>query len=496
MTRIKLRMAKGAAWMVSLKFVIRSMGLVSTIILARLLLPTDFGLIALGTAMIAVVEIFSSFNFEVALIQNQEAKRSHYDTAWTLNLILAVVTGVVLALLATPTAEFYDEPRLAIVIYFLAVGVVITGIGNVGIVDFRKNLEFHREFRFMLSQKIVSFVVVVPLAFIFRNYWALVAGILAGRIAGTGASYIMHPYRPRIALSAWRELFHFSKWLLLNNAIYVLRHRSADFIIAKIAGARQLGVFTLSYEISSLATTELAAPIDRAILPGYARMSTNLEALRDGYFSVIGMIALIGVPAAIGIAATAELFVPVLLGPNWLETIEVIQILAVAGSISILATSIGSICIAAGKPKYLIPLGGVYVIILLPLLLILTPRFHGLGAAWAYLGAAAISLPVQLFIVLNLLDANVRQLIAVLWRPLVTSAIMFLVLKVVMGEIQTSAALVGQALQLAAIVGMGVTAYVVLVFVSWRLAGSPAGAETAVAERIGDLRKGGAARNQ
>ncbi len=216
-------------------------------------------------------------------------------------------------------------------------------------------------------------------------------------------------------------------------------------------------------------------------------MSTNLEALQDGYFSVIGMIALIGVPTALGIAATAELFVPVLLGPKWLDTIEVIQVLAVAGSISILATSIGSICIAAGKPKYLIPLAGVYVIILLPLLLVLTPRYQGLGAAWAYFGAAAISLPVQLYIVLRLLGATVRELIGVLWRPLIASATMFIALDVVAGELQTPAALVGQALQLAAIVGLGVMVYVVVVFILWRQTGRPAGAETAVAERIRNL---------
>jgi len=468
--------------MIALKLAIRSLGVVSTIILARLLIPSDFGLVALGAAMIAVVEIFSSFNFEVALIQNQEATRHHYDTTWTLNLIFAVATGVVLVLLAAPTALFYNEPRLATIMWFLAVGVVITGFTNVGVVNFRKHLKFHREFRFMMIQKILGFAVVVPLAFILRNYWALVGGILASRIAGVGASYIMHSFRPSFSLSAWRELVDFSKWLLLNNALYVLRHRSADFIIGKTAGTRQLGVFALSYEISNLATTELATPIDRAIMPGFSQMSSELGTLRDGYFSVIGMIALIGLPTAFGIAATADLFVPLFLGPKWLETIQVIRILAIAGAMSILASSAGSICIAVGKPKYLIPLGGIYVITLLPMLLILTPKFHGLGAAWAYIGAAAVSLPVHHFIALKLLDANFSRLITVVYRPILGAIAMFGIVRLIVGKLHAPSSLVEQGLELAAVVSIGFVAYVVIVFGLWTMSKRPAGAEAVVVE--------------
>jgi lipopolysaccharide exporter len=490
-TSVKLRMAKGAAWMISLKVAIRTLGLISTVILARLLMPSDFGLVALGTAMIAVVELFSTFNFEVALIQNQEATRKHYDTAWTLNLMLAAASGLALAMLAAPTAAFYDEPRLANVIYCLAVGVVITGLSNIGVVEFRKDLEFHREFRFMLSKKIVSFVVVLPLAFVLRNYWALVAGILAGAIAGTTASYLMHPYRPRLSLSARRELVNFSKWLLLSNALYVLRHRSADFIIGRIAGARQLGVFALSYEISSLATTELAAPIDRAMLPGYAQMSSDRNVLRDGYFSVIGMIALLGVPAAVGIAATADLLVPVFLGQKWLDTIPVIQVLAIAGSISILASSAGSVCTAVGKPKYLIPLAGIHVIILLPLLFILVPRFGTLGAAWAYFCAAAVSLPVQLSIVVRILDARIGRLCSVVARPLIGACAMYWIVRSVMVPLHSPSGLFGQGVQLAAVVGIGIVAYVGIVFGLWTVFRRPAGAEATVVERIVNVFKGG-----
>ena len=247
-------MAKGAVWMVLFKFTERGLGLISTIILARLLLPADFGLIAMAVSIIAVLELLNSFGFDTVLIQNPDANRSHYDTAWTFNVIFGTASSLILFLLASPAAAFYDEPRLEMVIDFLAIGTFIQGLGNVGVVAFRKELEFNKEFKFLVAKKLISFCITVPLAFILKNYWALVIGMLAGKSAGMALSYLVHPYRPRFSLAARHELFQFSKWLLLNNLLFFLRFRSAHFIIGKTAGTHALGLYTIAYEISNLPT--------------------------------------------------------------------------------------------------------------------------------------------------------------------------------------------------------------------------------------------------
>ena len=236
MPELRQRTATGATWMLGFKLVDRGIGVVSILILARLLVPADFGLVAVATAIVGIIALLAQFSFDTALIQDQRAGRDSYDTAWTISLAFGLMIALVLLALARPIAIFYEEPRLEAVMYFLALGSVFEGCQNIGVVAFRKDLQFHKEFIFLAGRKMVGFLVTVPLAFLWRDHWALVAGIVASKGATLIMSFVMHPYRPRLSLAAWRKLFHFSKWLMINNVIFTIRDRLADFIIAKTAG--------------------------------------------------------------------------------------------------------------------------------------------------------------------------------------------------------------------------------------------------------------------
>jgi O-antigen/teichoic acid export membrane protein len=215
-------MAHGAFWMVLFKLLERSIGLVSTVILVRLLLPADFGLVAMATSIIAVLELLGALNFDAALIQNPNAERRHYDTAFTFNVLFGSVCALLLLLLAWPAAGFYNEPRLTPVIAWLALSTWIGGFENIGVVAFRKNMRFDQEFKFLLAKKLIAFAVTVSLAFALRSYWALVVGMVTSRACGVVISYFSQAYRPRLTLSARHELLHFSRWLLLNNILFFL----------------------------------------------------------------------------------------------------------------------------------------------------------------------------------------------------------------------------------------------------------------------------------
>src|SRR3546814_495782 len=170
------RMARGAAWMVALQSADRALGFVSILALARLLVPADFGLVALGMAVVGSLSAFSEFGFDLALIQNQSAERRHYDTAWTLTLLRGFLITGLLLLISEPNAEIMGDERLVELVYALALVPFIESFINIGIVDFRKNLVFRREFLYRLSSRLGGVVMTVPLAFFWRDYWALVVG--------------------------------------------------------------------------------------------------------------------------------------------------------------------------------------------------------------------------------------------------------------------------------------------------------------------------------
>ena len=348
---MKREIARGAAWMLLFKAVDRALGIVSTLLLARLLVPADFGLVAMAMSVIAVIELATAFSFEIALIQNPCPQRKHFDTAWTLNVLFALGCGAAIAALASPAAAFYLEPRLISVMLVLAVAWAVAGLENVGTVEFRRAMDFRREFSFMAAKRSVSFLLTVALALLFRSYWALVIGTLLGRLAGVALSYVVHPFRPRFTLAASRELFGFSGWLLLNNLLGVAILRVPHFFVGRVNGPQALGLFTVGSELAYMPATELIAPVNRVLFPGFARLASDVARFRTTFVDIIAVIVSIVIPASIGIAAVAEPMVRVLLGQKWMEAVPVIQLLAPAGAIVALTSNNVSAYLALGRTE-------------------------------------------------------------------------------------------------------------------------------------------------
>jgi len=252
MKNLGSKIAVGAIWMVLMRMSIRFIGLISTLILLRLLAPEDFGLMALVMSTVATIELLRAFGFELALIQDQDAGPDEYNTVWTMEILMATGTGLILAAIAPWAAGYFDDARLASLLYIIAGVNFLHGFANIGIVDFRKQLMFDKEFRYNVSIKVAGFVATITSAWFLRSYWALMIGIVVTKLCGLVVSYAMHDYRPSFSLRSLRKLFRFSRWIFLNNMGIVARLRGPDFVIGKFAGTQGLGFYTLAYEISTL----------------------------------------------------------------------------------------------------------------------------------------------------------------------------------------------------------------------------------------------------
>ena len=151
---IRSGMSRGVAWMLFQKLAERLLSLVSVSILARLLVPSDFGLVALATSTLALLEVFGAFGLDIALIRQPNVNRTHFDAAWTFNVLFGCAIALLGAGLALLARWFYDDPRLLPVILSLGASRAIAGFENIGIVRFRKDLQFDREFRFALVKRL------------------------------------------------------------------------------------------------------------------------------------------------------------------------------------------------------------------------------------------------------------------------------------------------------------------------------------------------------
>lgn len=419
------KILSGAALMVLLRLLVKSLGLISTMVLARLLVPDDFGLIAIVMAIYALIELINAFGFDVVLIQKQDATDEHYNTAWTIKVLFGVIAAGVMLVAAVPLAEFYQDPRLTPLAQMLSLMFIINGMANIGVVNFRKHLDFKKEFFFEFTTKVCSVTFTLALAYWLRSYWALVYGMVFNAVVRSSLSYILNSYRPWFSFSQLKDIYGFSAWLLLNNLLIYMNLKAKDLIIGRISGVGSAGLYSISDEIAGLPSTEFVASVNRATYPGYAKVSDDNEKLRALYLNVLSSIAMLGIPASIGIALVSPVMVPVLLGEKWLDAIPVIQILGFANALICLNTNVGYIFMAIGKPRLSTLYLSIRVVILLTLMIYLTQLYGYLGAAKAVLITSLIMFPLYSIAVSKILNVSVIAYIGAFFRPAVAAITMY-----------------------------------------------------------------------
>lgn len=479
-------MASGATWMVGFKVMDRALAVLSTLILARLLAPEDFGLVAMALAVLSILELATYFSFDLALIQKQTPQPSDYDAAWTMNVLLALAGSAVLGLAALPIARFYEEARLFAVIAVLAIGWAVSGFENIRVVDFRRELDFRREFKFMAAKRLLSFSVTMLFALLFRSYWALVLGFVASRAFGVVLSYAMRPSRPRFGLKGARNLLSFSGWMVASNIVQALESRVPHIIVGRAAGAQALGFLTLAADIARLPTDMLSAPINRAVFPGYSRIAGRRVELRTSYLRVLGAVLLVVMPASVGIAVIAPRVITVLLGEKWSPAAPALAAFALAGAIQSISSNNSSAWLAMGRPKIVAAIGSLRMTLLICLVAVFTPMWGFVGAAYANLVTALFVLALSLPILLINLELNFRLYVAVVWRPLAGSGAMAALVVWVDAFVLNQRESV--VVSLVGLIAFAAAAYIGIVAALWWLAGRPVGGETDLFAAVNKLR--------
>ncbi len=477
---IKKRIAVGAGWMVFMRLGDRLIGLISMAVLARLLLPEDFGLVGYAIVLLAILEIVAELGVENALIHDQNAPRESYDTAWTMNICKGLALSGALLIAANPAAVFFEAPDVETVIYVLALLPFVRGLENIGTVDFRKDLAFHKDFVFNFLTRFCGAIVTIILAFVLRDHWALVIGMILRAFLRVVLSYSMSSFRPRLTLSRFSEIFDFSKWLMLQNLLHGFNERLPVLVIGRMTGPQALAFFNIGFEIANLASTELAAPIRRALFPGFAKMNQDRAQLADSFRWALAVIVLIGLPIPIGIAVTAEYIVPALLGWNWLETVPIIQILCLQGAIVILGTNSHLIYLAVGRPVITVWLSALRLAILVPGCIYWVGVYGAVGAGLALVVSALVVRFVDYAIVLPLLKLRIMDFLTEIWRPILGVTTMIFLVRWLQGWLEQSALEPFLLPKLAVCVTAGAASYLVIVLALWAVSGFRKGAESYV----------------
>ena len=236
------RTAKGAGWLIAWRLISRVLGIVNTVVLVRLLLPSDFGLVALATSLAVAVDGLSYIGVQDALVREPVLDRTLYDTGFTMNLLRGILTALIIVACAWPAARFFGDARLTTIFLVLALGTFAGAVENIGTIDFQRDLAFDKQIQILFIPRVAGVIASIACAVVWRSYWALVVAILVQRGTRLLFTYVIHPYRPRVTLRAWRRLIGFSFWSWANSMTALVQGRSDAIVIGGYLNPTSVGL--------------------------------------------------------------------------------------------------------------------------------------------------------------------------------------------------------------------------------------------------------------
>ncbi|MCK9992865.1 MAG: lipopolysaccharide exporter [Alphaproteobacteria bacterium] len=426
---IRVAIAQGGLWIFLGRWSIRGIGILSTVILARLLVPEDFGLVAICLLVVGLAQTIGDEGQELTVIRRQNLDRAYMDSAWTASIITGIVLGAGVLAAAPIAAAYFEEPRAEFLIQILSIRVFMMGFYNIGLALNRRDFNFGKDFTYIVLQKIFPAIITVLLAWYLRNYWALVIGAVAGYAVTICASYMLSAYRPRLGIIHIREVWRFSGWLMLQRLAHFFSSRIDQFFVPLAGNTVPLGYYHVGSELARMPVGELFMPIDRVLAPAYARQVDQPVDLARTFIYTLSVAAIVCLPAGIGFALVAGDFVHAIYGEKWIPMAPVVQILAVSSISVALISTVTTLLNILGRSRLSAGLICLQALLLLGGLFLSQNHLDTISeVAWVRLITVSLALPVALICIRIIVPVRFLDMLNVFWRPVIAVAVMALTL--------------------------------------------------------------------
>ena len=450
---------RSTSWVGATSVITNLLSLIRGIILARLLTPEIFGLMSICLVVIRGVEIFTETGFGTALIHRQKNYEEEKDTAFTLMVIRGFCLAIFTVVIAPFVAEYYEKPILDIILKIIAISFILNGAYNINTIGLQKDLDFKRLSYLAQLVNIINFVIVVTLAFILRNIWALVIGHVASCSVGTIMSFTMIPGKPRLRLDfkIARQLFSYGKFITGLTIVIFITTEIDNILIGKILGMTALGYYVLAYSLANIPATHISKVISGVLFPAYSKLQDNLPALQNAFLSVLKLVSVICIPVAAGLAVLAPEIIRVVYGDKWLPAAGALIILSIFGCIRSLGALNGYLYNAIGKPNITFYSNLLKLLVILILIYPLTERYGLVGASIAVTGPIVVQYILEIYVLGKVIKLTYFKIIEGLIVPPIYSVIMCSVVFFLKNKFSSI-----NAYELAILIGVGVLTYFLL----------------------------------
>ncbi len=344
----------GASWLGALKFFSRGSSILRTLVIARILSPSQFGIFGIAALMLALIETLTETGINVVLVQKKEKIDEFINTAWIISIGRGLIIFLIIFLSAGFVSSFFKSEEAKSLLILISFVPLVRGFINPSVAKFQKELKFKKEFYYRISIVLVETMISLILVLVTKNPISLVWGLVGGAIFEVILSFYIVKPRPKFIFqkNIFKDIITHSKWITSSGAFGYLFSNGDNIVVGRVLGTTSLGIYDMAYTIALLPTTELAEIIAKVTFPVYVKISDDRRRLLRAYIKTTSMIAIVTLPIAVIFFLFPSQLIQIFLGDSWMEASQILKLMSLFAFIVAVFSPVGSVFYAVKKQEY------------------------------------------------------------------------------------------------------------------------------------------------
>lgn len=389
----------GLSWMGGLRVFTRSLALIKIAVLARILLPFQFGIYGIATLVLGFLEMLTETGINIFLIQEKEKIDEYIDSAWVVSIIRGFLISGLIFILTPYVANYFKTPNAINILYLAAIIPIIRGFINPSCVKFQKQLEFNKQFKYDSVIFLVDTIFAISLGLITKSENSLIYAIIISTTLEVILSFVYFTPKPKFAFDKVKSLkvINRGKWITGAGIANYLFQNIDDIVVGRVLGTASLGIYQQAYKISTLPVSEVGEVFNKVTFPIYVNLTADIKRLKRAFLKTLLIICLLVIPFGFIVFTYPIQIVRFVLGETWISAAPVLQLLAIYGSIKAITNSFYSLFLGISKQEVVTYITLISTICLVIILYPLINLFGILGAGYATIIATFFSIPFLIY---------------------------------------------------------------------------------------------------
>lgn len=455
-------------WLAGARFAGQIIAWLITLVVIRILKPSDYGLMAIAEVLIGFATLFQELGLYSAMVQKRDLTDRQVEQAFGFLILVNSGIYILVFAIAPLLASFFGDPRLTNIVRVLSIQFPLASVGVVQDAMLSRSMRFKQKSLANLAIGLSNGITTLGFALAGAGVWALVFGSLAGAVIRPIALSLAarHWCRPRFSRDGMSDMLRFGSFVTISRLLWYVYSRSDVFIIGKLLGKELLGFYSIAMQLASLPMQRVTEMLDQVGFAAYSSVQHDMAAIRGHFLKVIRILSFISFPVFWGIASISPDLVMVVLGSRWEKAIIPLQLLGLIGPIRMIGHGSGSALTAIGKP-HISTLSPLIALVIMPPAFLIGTYYGGLvGASLAWVIGYPILILLRQRFLLPPLGLTARKYFGAMVGPAAGGAVMYLT--VILARSTIAQPLLGAVSGMIFLITIGALVYPAFMWLFWR----------------------------